>query len=128
MQKKKFLTLGIVIVWALMYFVGSGFTKNKSVYIADYSVSADGKEMTINAGVFSSIGYIRDVKVHQQKGGKLCLDFYSAFGGPNGKIGAKDSFTFEINDETTIIAVYGLSNSYEEVLVKDEDGTWKILH
>lgn len=70
------------------------------------------------------MGYIRDVKVHQQHGGKLYLDCYSAFGGLNGSIGAKDTFSFELNDDTTIIAIYRNSNAYEEVLVKAADGSW----
>lgn len=71
------------------------------------------------------MGYIRDVNVHQQQGGRLYLDCYSAFGGLNGSIGAKDTFSFELNDDTTIIAVYRKSNVYEEVLVKAEDGSWQ---
>jgi len=97
--------------------------KNASVFVNDYFVSADGKEITINVGVSSSMGYIRDINVHQQHGGKLYLDCYSAFGGLNGSIGAKDIFTFELNDDTTIIAVYRNSNTYEEVLVKAEEGS-----
>lgn len=125
MKKKIFAVLGIVIALILIYFVGSGFMKNTSAIINDYSVSTDGKEITIKIGVSSSMGYIRDVSVHQQHGGKLYLDCYSAFGGVNGSIGAKDTFTFDLNDDTTIIAVYRNSNAYEEVLVKAEDGSWQ---
>ena len=71
------------------------------------------------------MGYIRDVRVHQQYGGKLYLDCYSAFGGLNGSIGAKDTFSFELHDDTTIIAVYRNSNAYEEVLMKAKDGSWQ---
>lgn len=125
MKKKIFAVLGIVIALILIYFVGSGFMKNTSAIINDYSVSTDGKEITIKIGISSSMGYIRDVSVHQQHGGKLYLDCYSAFGGVNGSIGAKDTFTFDLNDDTTIIAVYRNSNAYEEVLVKAEDGSWQ---
>ena len=64
------------------------------VFINDYTVSSDGKKITINVGVSASMGFVREVKVHQQQGGKLYLDCYSAFGGLNGRIGAKDTFTF----------------------------------
>lgn len=73
----------------------------------------------------SSVGHIRDVKVRQQQGGELQLDCYSAFGGPNGSIGAKESFTFELNDDTDSIAVNRDQNAYEEVLVRSEDGSWQ---
>ena len=125
MKKKVFVVIATVLVLVVIYFVGSGFMKNTSAIINDYSVSADGKEITINIGVASSMGYIRDVKVHQQHGGKLYLDCYSAFGGLNSSIGAKESFTFKLDDDTTIIAIYKNSNTYEEVLVKAEDGSWQ---
>ena len=127
MKKKVFVAIATVLALIVMYFVGSGFMKNTSAIINDYRVSADGKEITLNIGVASSIGYIRDVKVRQQYGGKLYLDCYSAFGGLNGGIGAKESFTFELNDDTTIIAIYRNSNAYEEVLVKAEDGSWQCV-
>lgn len=125
MKKKIFSVLGIAIVLALLYLVGSGFMKNTSAFITEYSVSDDGKEITIHVGVASSAGYIRDVKVHQQQGGKLDLDCYCAFGGFNGSIGAKDTFTFELEDETNVIAVYRNTNAYEAVLVKESDGSWQ---
>lgn len=125
MKKIVFASIAAVLVLAAIYFVGSGFVKNTSVIINDYHVSADGKEITLDIGVASSVGYIRDVKIHQQYGGKLYLDCYSAFGGLNGSIGAKESFTFELNDDTDIIAVYRSANAYREVLVKAEDGSWQ---
>ena len=127
MKKKVFVAIATVLALVVIYFVGSGFMKNTSAIINDYRVSADGKEITLNIGVASSIGYIRDVKVRQQYGGKLYLDCYSAFGGLNGSIGAKESFTFELNDDTTILAIYRNSNAYEEVLVKAEDGSWQCV-
>lgn len=90
--------------------------KNTSAFVNDYTVSADGKEITLNIGVASSAGYIRDVAVHQQQGEKLYLDCYSAFGGLNGSIGAKESFTFELNDDTTIIAIYRILQFTELIL------------
>lgn len=125
MKKKVFVTIGIILILLVVYFVGSGFTKNTSAVITDYTVSDDGKEITLNVSLASSAGYIRDVAVHQQQDGKMYLDFYSAFGGFNGSIGAKDSFTVKLNDETTIIAVYRNPNCYEEVLVRADDGSWK---
>ena len=101
-----------------------GFSKQGNVYIGEYSVSEDGKEMTIQVGVTSSIGYIRKVSVHQQHGGKLYLDCYSAFGGINGSIGAKNEYTIQIEADTNTIAVYRSPNAYEIIFEKDTNGNW----
>ena len=66
-----------------------GFLRNGSVYMDGYSVSGDGREITLDIGVAASRGYIRKAAVSQQYGGKLYIDCYSAFGGINGRIGAK---------------------------------------
>ena len=124
-KKKAALIAGVVIVLVLAYFIGPGFLKNPSAYIEDYAVSADGTEITLTVGVSSSMGYIRNVSVHQQKGGKLYLDCYSAFGGLNGSVGAKDTFTFHLNEETSMIGIYRNTNCYEAALVKGEDGSWQ---
>lgn len=126
MKKKVFPVIGVILILALAYFwVSSGFIKNTSVFINDYTVSSDGKKITVNVGVSSSMGFIREVKVHQQQGGKLYLDCYSAFGGLNGRIGAKDTFTFLLSEDTSSIAVYRNSDCYETVLVKNADGLWQ---
>ena len=125
MKKIMLWIVGIILILVIIYFVSPGFMKNTSAIINDYRVSDDGKEITFNVGVSSSVGYIRDVRVHQQHGGKLYLECYSAFGGLNGSIGAKDTFTVSLDEDTSVIAVYRGSNCYKEVLVKDEDGTWQ---
>ena len=84
MKKKIFAAIVIASLLAGIYLIGSGFIKNTSAFISDHRVSADGRELTIQMGVSSSAGFIRDVKVHQQQGGKMYLDCYSAFGGING--------------------------------------------
>lgn len=125
MKKAVTWIIGIVLILAIVYFAGSGFIKNTSTFISGYNVSADGKEITLIVGVSSSMGHIRDVKVRQQYGGKLYLECYSAFGGLNGSIGAKDTFKFSLDEDTSGIAVYRGPNCYEEVLVKNADGTWQ---
>lgn len=125
MKKKIFAAIVIASLLAGIYLIGSGFIKNTSAFISDYRVSADGRELTIHMGVSSSAGFIRDVKVHQQQGGKMYLDCYSVFGGINGRWGAKDTFTFSLEEDTSVIAVYRASNCYEEALTKTADGVWQ---
>lgn len=132
MRKKIVIVLTIIVTAMIallsIYFVGSGFNKNSSVYINEYYISEDGREITINIGVASSAGYIRKAAVHQQSDGKLYIDFYSAFGGINGHIGAKTSYTLPLDEDTTIIAIYRNTNYYEEVLCKDADGVWRAIN
>ena len=119
--------IGIIVVLVLCvgYVVGSGFWKNGSVYVEDYSVSADGREITLDIGMTAAVGYIRKMEISQQMGGKLYIDCYAAFGGINGRIGAKNSFTLPLDEETEMIGIYRNENCYEEILHKDEDGTWR---
>lgn len=124
---KKKMVIGIIVAVVLCggYFIGSGFLRNGSVYMDGYSVSGDGREITLDIGVAASRGYIRKMEISQQMGGKLYIDCYSAFGGINGRIGAKSSFTLPLDADTEIIGIYRNANCYEEILHKDEDGTWR---
>lgn len=120
------ITVFIIVVGILaFYFVGSGFQKQGSTYISDFSVSEDGTEITIKVQGFNSVGYIRKVSEHQQNGERLYLDCYSAFGGINGSIGAKEEFTIKVAEETKVIALYRNANCYEEVLKKNELNEWQ---
>lgn len=124
-KKITVITLAIVVALAAFYVIAPGFTKQGNAYIADYSVSEDGTEMTITVGVFSSIGYVRKVSEYQQHGGKLYLDCYSAFGGINGSWGAKSEYNIRIDKDTEMIAIYRSSDCYDPVLEKDENGEWQ---
>ena len=123
-KKVAVITLAIVVALAAFYVIAPGFTKQGNVYIADYSVSEDSTEMNINVGVSTSIGYVRKIAEHQQHGGKLYLDCYSAFGGINGSLGAKSEYTIQIDKDTEMIAIYRSADCYETVLEKDENGEW----
>ena len=124
MKKKVFIALLAILVLLLAYWVGTGFMKNTSAYISDFSVSEDGSQITVQVGAASSAGYIRKAAVHQQEGGKLYIDCYCAFGGLNGSIGAKSVFTLPLDEDTAVIAIYRGANCYEEILKKDDDGVW----
>jgi len=104
--------------------VGTGLMKRTDVFVGEYILSDDGEMMTVRAGVAGSMGYIRDVSV-KQEGERLCLIFYSAFGGLNGNWGAKDEFTFCVDSEALEIAVYRGTGTYEVILEKvPETGEW----
>lgn len=109
---KKKMVIGIIVAVVLCggYFIGSGFLRNGSVYMDGYSVSGDGREITLDIDVAASRGYIRKMEISQQMGGKLYIDCYSAFGGINGRIGAKNSFTLPLDEDTTMIGIYRNKN------------------
>lgn len=124
MKKRIAILAGIVLAVLLTYFIVTGFEKNTSVFIADYTVSEDGTQMAITAWVASSVGYIRDVDVKREDGGMVKLTFYSAFGGINGSIGAKNTFTIPLDEYASTISIYRGADGYEDILVKDSDGMW----
>lgn len=126
-MKKAAAWIGIILILFLTYFFGTGLMKNTSVYIDDFSASEDGKSMTISVSVASSLGYVRDVTVHPQNDGRLLITCHSAFGGLNGRIGAKDEFTVSTSENTSMISVYRGKDQYEDVLMKDENGQWHKL-
>ena len=127
MKLLKKILIGIalfVLAELLIYLIGTGFIRNRFVSINEYSVSADGSEMTVKVAVPASIGYIRKIKT-VKRGAELCLDCYSAFGGINGSIGAHNTYIIPLDDDTKVIALYRGDKGYEYVLYRDQDGTWK---
>lgn len=127
-MKRIFLVLLFSAVFLFaVYFIGSGFIKTSSVYVSDFSVSDDGSEITLRLSMSSSAGSVRKVAVHQQHGGKLCLDCYYAFGGINGSIGAKSEYTVPVFSDTDTIAIYQNSDCYKVVLLKDDSGNWSVV-
>lgn len=125
LKRKAFFAAAVLLLLFMAVFFGTGFRKNPSVYIEDYSVSEDGGEIALRMAVSSSAGRIRKVSVHRQEGGKLVLDCYSAFGGWNGSVGAKDTFVIPLGEDARVIAIRRSADRCEEALCKGEDGVWR---
>ena len=128
MKLLKKILIGIalfVLAELLIYLIGTGFIRNRFVEIRKWEVSDSGEEITVTVSVPSSIGYVRKVKESSCEGGRLCLDCYSAFGGINGRIGAKSSYTLPLGSDVNVIALYRGDGTYEDVLYKTADGTWQ---
>ena len=107
-------------------FVLSGFTVQANAYITDdFVVSADGSEITFTVGVASSMGHVR---AYRDEGGGVkphYLKFYSAWGGLNSAIGAKNKYTLKLEPDDTEIYVYHGDGGYALALQKDEaSGQW----
>ena len=119
----KYALLILVVLLLAAYMILPGFLPVSSIYIHDYALSDDGTQITLLVGNASSMGYIRALR-DDQHGGKLYLTPVAAFGGINGKIGAKNTYVFDLDADTEIIALYKAKNAYQEALIKDENGEW----
>ena len=126
-MKRKVIII-ILAVLCILFFeiVASGFTINTNAYITDdFVVSEDGSMITFKVGVGSSMGYVRGYK---DEGGGVkphYLKFYSAWGGFNSSIGAKNEFVLELEPEDTEIYLYHGDGGYELALKKDvTSGEW----
>lgn len=119
--------LTVAISLSVFYLVGTGFMKQTSVVLTDYSESEDGTEITLHVAVASSMGYIRDYK---DEGGGVkphYLKFYSTFGGLNSSFGSENSFALDIAQDDTEIYFYQGDGGYRLVLKKnDQTGVWEV--
>ena len=126
-MKKRVAVLAVLVLCvAGFYLVGFGFLEMESIYLVDYSVSEDGTGITMQVGCSTSMGYTRGF---QDKGGGVkphYLNFYRAFGGPNGSIGANSEFKLQLDETDREIYFNRSDGGYELVLQKNEaTGQWE---
>lgn len=127
MKNKMGAIMLIVLCFIVVFVIASGFSIQTSAYITDdFVVSEDGSELTFKVGVGSSMGYVR---AYKDEGGGVkphYLKFYSAWGGFNSSIGAKNEFVLPLEPEDTEIYVYHGDGGYDLVLQKDvTSGEWE---
>lgn len=121
-NRKVIFVVMIVILTAAMGFLCLGGRRD-DVMIEDFSVSADGSEMTLKAGIAGSAGYLRKAKVRYDDEHKTVLvDFYSTFG-INNPVGAEDTFVIPLKPDSENI-LFNRGNDYYAALAKDADGRW----
>lgn len=118
------LCVSIVLILGIL-FVSTGGART-DVFLHNFSISEDGKVMTLNVGVTSSAGYIR--KMEQTSGSmNPYLTFYSTFG-INSKIGANDTYQIELDENMDEVYFYKGDRGYVKVLQKDkETGEWQFI-
>ena len=120
-KKRKVIFVAMtVILTAAMGFLCLG-GKRDDVMIEDFSVSADGSEMTVHAGVFSSAGYLRKINVSYDDHAVM-VDFYSTFG-INNSAGAKNEFVIPLKPDSERIC-FNRGDNYYPAFAKGEDGQW----
>ena len=125
MKKKLFLAMGGVVLLLCACWISTGLMERTDVALLDYSVSADGSEITLYVSVSSSMGYVRDFR---DSGGGVkphYLTFYSTFGGLNSPLGAKNCFHLPLSAEDSEIWFNRPGKGYEPVLIRDTDGQWQ---
>lgn len=124
-MKKKILLIGVIVIvlfiFVLLLLTGRART---DVYLKNFKLSEDGKTMTLEVGVSSSAGYVRKMK---KTSGSMnyYYTFYSTFG-INSKIGAKDTFEIQLDNNVDEIYFYSGDKGYRLVLVKNSaTGEWE---
>ena len=126
MKKKVLIIIGILIALLVIFFIGTGLTKNPNVVIREYSVSEDGSKLNFTVGMPFSIGYTRGYK---NKGGGVkshYLNFYNTFGTIFVSLGAKFDYVLELDEDDTEIYFNRTDGGYELVLQKNEEtGEWE---
>ena len=123
MKKKKTLIISIIVIAIILVglFLASGGSRT-DVFLRDFELSQNDKTMTLKVGVSSSAGYIRKMK---QTSGSMnyYFTFYSTFG-INSRLGAKDTFEIELDNNVDEIYFYTGGKGYKKVLEKNDNGEW----
>ncbi|MBQ8472987.1 MAG: hypothetical protein IJ501_05740 [Bacilli bacterium] len=123
MKNKRNLIIIIILVAIILVglFLSSGGSRT-DVFLKDFELSQDGKTMTLKVGVSSSAGYIRKIK---RTSGSMnyYFTFYKTFG-INSKLGAKDTFKIELDNNVDEIYFYTGNKGYKKVLEKTDNNEW----
>lgn len=123
MKKKNIIFIIIlltIIVLSIFLLLSGG--KRTDIYLKDYEVSPDKSKITLKVGLSNSTGYVRKMK---RTSGSMnyYLTFYSTFG-INSKIGSKDTFTIDIDNNVDEIYFYTGDKGYKKVLELNENNEW----
>lgn len=124
-MKKGLAVIAVMVVLVVGgLFIYTGFCTRTDVGLIGYSVSEDSSTLTMQTGVFTSMGYTRAVKTRQEGNAVYC-SFYSAFGGLNSSIGARNTFQIALDD--TCQEIYfdrGQAGPYLVLYKEESTGEW----
>lgn len=117
-MKKITIIMSIVVLVLVVLFLSTGKART-DVFLRDFSVDEKSNIMNIKVGVSSSAGYVRKMK---RTSGSMnyYYTFYSTFG-INSKIGAKDTFEIQLDNNVDAIYFYTGYGGYKKVLTKDRE-------
>ncbi len=123
MKNKKVIFISIIILAIVGVFILFTGGVRTDVYLEDFSINENDNQMIIKVGVSGSTGYVRKMK--QTSGStNYYYTFYSTFG-INSKLGAKDTFEIQLDNNVDEIYFYTGQKGYKKVLEKNEQGEWK---
>ncbi|WP_072851303.1 hypothetical protein [Anaerotignum lactatifermentans] len=127
MKKKLSIIVVILLLLCGGYYFGLGLIPATDVGISDFKVSEKQDQITVYTFVLSSVGYTRTVKDVSDDPKKMKLQFYPAFGGINGSIGAKYEFDLPLSPECKEIYVL-LYDDYKLLIAKNPTtGEWEMV-
>lgn len=116
------ITLFIFIILLLLT-----VNQRNDIYINNYTVSEDGKEITLDISLTNSSGYIGYMDTHEKDDRKY-ISFYSTFG-VNNKLGSKNNFKIDLNLSCNKIYLDEGNGNYKLLLQKDENtNEWLLLN
>jgi len=116
-NKKTLIIVGIIVITIIgvLLFLTTSRART-DVYLKDFELSADGKIITLKVGVSSSAGYVRKMKKSSGSTNGY-YTFYSIYG-INSKLGAKDTFEIELDENMDEIYFYTGGKGYKIVLAR----------
>ncbi len=127
MKKKLSIIIVVLLLLGCAYYFGVGLIPATDVGISGFQVSEKQDQITVYTFVLSSVSYTRAVKDVSDDPEKMELKFYSAFGGINGSIGAKDEFDLPLSPECKEIYVL-LYDDYKLLIAKNPTtGEWEMV-
>lgn len=127
MKKKLSIIIVVLLLLGCAYYFGVGLIPATDVGISDFKVSEKQDQITVYTFVLSSVGYTRAVKDVSDDPEKMKLQFYPAFGGINGSIGAKYEFDLPLSPECKEIYVL-LYDGYKLLIAKNPaTGEWEMV-
>lgn len=113
------IALMVLVIGSLFLLTGKART---DVYLKDFEVSSDGKKMILKVGVSGSSGYVRKIERTSDSTNGY-YTFYSTYG-INSKLGAKDTFEIELDEDMNEIYFYTGSGGYKLVLTRYVLNKW----
>lgn len=121
--------LSFICITLFIFIIIPLLTSNQrsDIYINNYNVSEDGKEITLNISLTNSSGYIGYMDTHEKDDSKY-ISFYSTLG-VNNKLGSKNNFKMDISLSCNKIYLDEGNGNYKLLLTKDKNtNEWLLLN
>lgn len=132
LQRKRMirhLAVAVLLIVALIgcWTVGTGWMARADVYLGEWSVLPSGEAITVRVGIAGPMGYIRDCKDISTDPETVALRFYSAFGGLNSDMGARNVFVIPLNEECKEIRFERVKGSQSVLRKNEHTGEWELV-